>query len=161
MPVALISDSHGSLPPALLDGLAGCSRILHLGDLGSARLLADLAAIAPTLAVMGNTDAPGQPELPERRRITLAGLPVFLRHAPWSAGEVGGLEALYLHGHSHRPRLERQGNAWICCPGALVRPRGGSPASYGLLRVDSRRLSIALHALDDGRLLARRAWPRG
>ncbi len=160
MRVALISDSHGTLPPLLFDRLDGCDAILHLGDLGPARLLTELAAIAPVHAVMGNTDAPGQPELPPRRRIRLDGLPVHLRHEPWSPGEVGEIEGLYLHGHIHCPRLERHGRAWICCPGALVRPRG-SEAAYGLLDVDERRMSIAIHALDDERLLQREAWPRG
>ena len=162
MIVALISDSHGQLPPAVFERLEGVDLILHLGDLGPVGLLADLAAIAPVQAVAGNVDAPGHPELPARRRLTLAGLPLLLRHEPWDAGELAlSPVGLYLHGHIHQPRLERIGRAWVCCPGAVRNPRGGSPASYGLMMVDERALRIALHALEDGRMLARQAWPRG
>jgi putative phosphoesterase len=162
MIVALISDSHGQLPPALYPRLEGVDLILHLGDLGPVGLLADLAAIAPVQAVAGNVDPPGHPELPARRRLELAGLPLLLRHEPWDDAELAlSPVGLYLHGHIHRPRLERVGRAWVCCPGALQGPRGGSVASYALMTVDERALRIALHALEDGRLLERQVWPRG
>lgn len=166
MRLAIVSDSHGELPAALCERLAALEpldRILHLGDLGPPALLGELAAFAPTLAVMGNTDRPGHPELPPRRQLTVAGLPIHLRHEPWSPAELPGgdeLAALYLHGHIHRPRLERHGRAWICCPGSLVRPRG-CEASYAFLELDERRLALSLHALADGARLLREVWPRG
>jgi hypothetical protein len=162
MAVALIADTHGSLPPALFARLAGVEAIFHLGDLGPIQLLSELAAIAPVTAIMGNVDGPGQPALPPTRRLELAGLPLLLRHEPWTEVELAlAPAALYLHGHTHRQRLERVGRAWVCCPGSIVRPRGGEAASYGLLEVDRRALRITLLALDDGRLLRREAWPRG
>lgn len=53
MAIALIADTHGSLPPELFARLAGVEAILHLGDLGHADLLAELGALAPVTAVMG------------------------------------------------------------------------------------------------------------
>jgi putative phosphoesterase len=162
MAIALIADTHGQLPAALWERLAGVERILHLGDLGPAALLADLATIAPVSAIMGNVDTPGHAGLPPTRRLELDGLSVLLRHEPWTAAELAlAPAALFLHGHIHRPRIERVGRAWVCCPGALSRPRGGEPASYGLLEVEPRALRIAIHALADGRPLRREAWPRG
>jgi putative phosphoesterase len=162
MAIALIADTHGQLPAALWERLAGVERILHLGDLGPVALLAELGSIAPVSAIMGNVDPPGQPALPPSRRLELAGLAVLMRHEPWTAAELAlAPAALFLHGHIHRPRLERVGRAWVCCPGALQRPRGGEPASYGLLEVEPQVLRISLHALDDGRALRREAWPRG
>jgi len=162
MAIALIADTHGHLPAALWERLAGVERILHLGDLGPAALLAELGSIAPVSAIMGNVDAPGQPALPPSRRLELAGLPILLRHEPWTATELAlAPAALFLHGHTHRQRLERVGRAWVCCPGALHGPRGGEPASYGLLEVEPHLLRIAIHALADGRSLRREAWPRG
>jgi uncharacterized protein len=159
MRIAMISDSHGELPAALHARLEGCDSILHLGDLGPLRLLTELAVMAPVHAVMGNTDAAGQTDLPARRRLTLAGLSVHLRHEPWSPQELAAGPGLYLHGHIHHPRIERHGEAWICCPGALTRPRS-SEAAYGILELDTRRLSITIHALADGRRLQGEEWPR-
>ena len=159
--LALIADTHGQLPAALWERLAGVERILHLGDLGPPALLVELGSIAPVSAVMGNVDAPGQAALPASRRLELAGLPILLRHEPWTTAELAlAPAALFLHGHSHRQRLERVGRAWVCCPGALERPRGGEPASYGLLEVEPGVLRIAICALADGRILRREAWPR-
>lgn len=161
MAIALIADTHGSLPPPLFARLAGVEAILHLGDLGHPALLSDLAALAPVTAVMGNVDPPGLPGLPARQRLERAGLAILLRHEPWTAEELAlAPAALFLHGHIHRRRLERLGRAWVCCPGAVVRPRGGEPASYGLLDVTPQRLAISIHTLDEGRLLARETWPR-
>lgn len=161
MAIALIADTHGSLPPELFARLAGVEAILHLGDLGHADLLAELGALAPVTAVMGNVDPAGQPSLPPSRRLERAGLPLLLRHEPWTEAELAlAPAALFLHGHTHRRRLERVGRAWVCCPGAIVRPRGGEPASYGLLELSRERLVIAIHALEDGRALERAAWPR-
>lgn len=162
MAIALIADTHGRLPAALWERLAGVEEILHLGDLGPPALLAELATIAPVQAVMGNVDAAGRPELPAGRRLERAGLSILLRHEPWTEAELSlAPAALYLHGHSHRQRLARVGRAWVCCPGALHDPRGGEPASYGLLELSPQRLRIAIHALEDGRSLRREAWPRG
>ncbi len=159
MRIALISDSHGEISQALHARIEGCDSILHLGDLGPLRLLTELSGLAPVHAVMGNTDAPGQNGLPARRRLTLAGLATHLRHAPWSPLEVEASPGLYLHGHIHRPRLERHGESWICCPGALTRPRE-SEAAYGILELDEQRLCIAIHALDNGCLIMGEDWLR-
>ncbi len=160
MRVGLISDSHGQWPADLDVRLEGCETILHMGDLGPLRLLAELSAmVAPIQAVMGNTDSPGQPELPAHRKLTLEGLPLHLRHMPWSPFELNGEAGLYLHGHIHRPLLERHGQAWICCPGALTHPRG-SEASYGLLELEPESIGIVIHAVADGRRLLGQTWPR-
>ena len=112
MRLALIADNHGRLPSALFAHLEGCEQILHLGDLGSTRLLAELGALAPTLAVQGNTDPAGWPELPPERSLVIEGFRLHLRHLPWTERELDpGAEALYAHGHTHVPRLARRGRA--------------------------------------------------
>lgn len=159
MRIALISDSHGQLPALLHTRLEGCDSILHLGDLGPLHLLTELALVAPVYAVMGNTDAPGQSDLPPRRRMTLSGLSIHMRHEPWSPAELAPGPGLYLHGHIHRPVIEEHGEAWICCPGSLVRPRQ-SEAAFGILELDENALSLAIHALEDGRRLLSTRRPR-
>ena len=67
MRIAILSDSHGRLPEDLDRLLAPAETIIHLGDLGPLRLLDELSALAPLLAVQGNNDAPGLPGLPPER----------------------------------------------------------------------------------------------
>jgi putative phosphoesterase len=145
MRIALIADSHGRLPVALWGHLAGCDEIFHLGDLGQVELLDDLGAVAPVLAVGGNVDLPGLPELPPSRRLERLGLVLHLRHEPWAAREIdGGETALYLHGHTHLPRIVRDREGYIVCPGALQRPRGRFPASLGLLDLSPERIALRI-----------------
>ena len=54
--LGLISDTHGLLRPEAKQALAGVARIIHAGDIGNQRVLDELAAIAPVIAVRGNND---------------------------------------------------------------------------------------------------------
>jgi uncharacterized protein len=54
--VGVIADTHGLLRPEAIAALQGADLILHAGDVGSAAILDDLRAIAPTTAVRGNVD---------------------------------------------------------------------------------------------------------
>ena len=57
--VGLISDTHGLLRPEALAMLRGCGHIIHAGDIGDAKILEDLAELAPLTAVRGNNDRDG------------------------------------------------------------------------------------------------------
>jgi len=54
--IGVISDTHGLLRPAAVAALQGSGLILHAGDVGDLRILAELGRIAPVHAVYGNTD---------------------------------------------------------------------------------------------------------
>lgn len=111
--VGLISDTHGLLRPQVFDALAGVALILHAGDVGGADILAELGAIAPVLAVYGNTDPVGAPGLEAEQVVTLGGLRVHVSHGH----ELGrprpeALLAAYPHdvlvyGHTHRQLVFR------------------------------------------------------
>ncbi|MCP4545907.1 MAG: metallophosphoesterase family protein [bacterium] len=160
MQLGIISDTHGQLPIELFDHLAGCAEILHLGDLGPLGLLRDLRTIAPTTVVCGNTDAPGRPDLPPHRKLTVEGLPIFMRHHPWSRYDLEPeLPALYLHGHTHVPHLEQVGPATILCPGSITNPREDNPASLVLLDLKPCLIHVTMIAIQDGRVILQRAWP--
>jgi len=160
MRIAAISDSHGSIPGRTFEVLEGADLILHLGDLGPSSLLHDLGALAPVLAVQGNNDLPGQPELPPRRLIREEGLTIHMRHLPWPASETRGAEApsLFLFGHTHRPSIESTATGTLLCPGSLRLPRGGFPASYAWLILESGVCRISVRALSDRRLLIEESW---
>ena len=54
--VGVISDTHGLLRPQAVAALRGSDLIVHAGDVGSAEVLEELRAVAPTFAVRGNVD---------------------------------------------------------------------------------------------------------
>ena len=111
--VGLISDTHGLLRPQVFDALAGVELILHAGDVGGPDILAELSAIAPVLAVYGNTDPPGVPGLEAEQVVTVGGLRVHVSHGH-ELGRPGPerLLAAYPHdvlvyGHTHRQLVFR------------------------------------------------------
>jgi putative phosphoesterase len=57
MRIGLISDTHGRLDSRVVEIFEGVDRILHAGDIGGEEILAELGAVAPVTAVLGNTDA--------------------------------------------------------------------------------------------------------
>lgn len=59
---------------------AGVQAILHAGDISIPRVLRQLDAIAPTIAVRGNRDWFGFEDLPLRRLVTFAGARIGLTH---------------------------------------------------------------------------------
>lgn len=122
--VGLISDTHGLLRPEVFDALAGVELILHAGDVGGDEILAELSAIAPVLAVYGNTDPPGTPGLEAERVLTLGGVSVHVSHGH----EVGRLtperllatypQDVLVYGHTHRQLVARVGDRLVVNPGA-------------------------------------------
>lgn len=105
------------------------------------------------VAVRGNCDsevdqmllsfpitAPFQQVLLPKRRL-------FLTHGhlyhpgvlpPLSPGDV------LVYGHTHLPQAERQGDIYCFNPGSVSMPKGGFPASYGILDQNILRV-IGLH----------------
>jgi hypothetical protein len=55
--LGILSDTHGTLRPAVLEVFAGVDLILHAGDVGDPDVLRQLEAIAPVTAVYGNVDS--------------------------------------------------------------------------------------------------------
>ena len=53
MKIGVISDTHGRLRADVRRALAGCSYILHAGDIDREEILEELGEIAPVCAVRG------------------------------------------------------------------------------------------------------------
>jgi putative phosphoesterase len=139
--IGIISDTHGSLPAQVHLIFAGVHQIVHAGDIGSMRIIDELATIAPTIAVCGNCDNPRDYPFNHWTRITLSGTDILLVHIPADAtaalGDVLPSAAqkphIIIHGHTHLPRQQRlDGILWLC-PGSPTRPRNGSAPSVMLL----------------------------
>ena len=152
MKLMFASDIHGSLPAT--------ERVLELFAQSGAQWLVILNEVAhKVIAVRGNCDsevdqmllhfpitAPWQQVLLEKQRL-------FLTH-----GHLFGPENLpalnqndvLVYGHTHLPVAEQRGEIFHFNPGSVSIPKGGNPASYGML--DNDVLSVI--ALNDQSIIA-------
>jgi uncharacterized protein len=122
--IGLIADTHGLLRPDVYTALAGVELILHAGDVGGGDVLDELALIAPTLAVRGNTDPPDDPRLADEIVRAIAGLTVHVSHGhelgvPTPAELLAHYpQSVLVYGHTHRPLIERAAARLVVNPGA-------------------------------------------
>jgi putative phosphoesterase len=54
--IGIISDNHGDWSSNIAKALEGVDAIIHAGDIGSYQIISKMESIAPTTAVLGNTD---------------------------------------------------------------------------------------------------------
>jgi len=140
MKIGVVSDTHGLLRPEVLPLLAGVERILHLGDVGDARILKHLGEIAPVTAVRGNIDTEGKcGRLPETEVLLIEGAYIYLLH------DVGTLHldpaaakfAAVLYGHSHKADIRRHKGVLYFNPGSCGPRRFNLKVTMGFLNVTS------------------------
>jgi putative phosphoesterase len=143
--------------------------ILHAGDICRPGVLAELSAIAPVIAVRGNRDLlwPANWRLPNQRVAEFGGVKIGLVHG--QPGIVAYLKAklsanarfdrpeeierrlarrftprlgVLVYGHSHLPRVEREGGVLFVNPGSLA------PESHTSLGATLAFLKVADGAAD-------------
>ncbi len=129
--VGLISDTHGDVPDSAAEALtaAGVALIVHAGDIGGAHVLLELEAIAPIVAVRGNTDHGAWAEaLPGTARASVNGVRIAVAHGAGPGVGLGGAEVV-VGGHTHVPSIVRYGGVLYVNPGSATRPRSrdGAP----------------------------------
>ena len=145
MRLGVISDTHGRLPNQVFDVFEQVDHILHGGDVGSVELLGELEALAPVTAVYGNTDGfDVRTRCPKVATLELDGFYVTVTHGD----QFGQPEPAVLHdafpeaevivfGHTHRPLLELvDRTVTVMNPGSAGFPRGGHPASVGIMELE-------------------------
>jgi putative phosphoesterase len=143
MRIAVISDTHNYLDPAVPQLFAGVEHILHAGDIGLPWLLLELGQIAPVTAVSGNTDDPG---LHYRRTesVELAGRRILLHHIldphsrndPFHERIKREKPGIVVFGHTHKPFCEERAGVLFLNPGYAGKSRFGLPRSVALLHCD-------------------------
>jgi putative phosphoesterase len=121
--IGLISDTHGLLRPDVFTAFEGVDLILHAGDVGPDAILDELEAIAPVRAVRGNTDAAGNPRLPESVELEINGLRVHVSHGHEVGATPDRLLVSYdadviVYGHTHRELITRAIGRLVVNPGA-------------------------------------------
>ena len=118
--VGVISDTHGLLRPEAVEALRGCARIIHAGDIGQAKVLDELCALAPTTAVRGNVDrGEWAAKLPLTETLVIDGVRIHVVHDIQDLGlaPAAGIRVM-ISGHSHQPRIEENSGVLYLNPGA-------------------------------------------
>jgi uncharacterized protein len=142
--VGLISDTHGLLRPEARAFLARSDYIIHGGDIGSAQILEELAALAPLVAVRGNNDIEAWAvRLPETEMIRVGGVFVYVIHdiSQLDIEPRAAKVRVIVSGHSHKPLVvQRQGVLYVN-PGSCGPKRFKLPVSVGELLVQGTQVS--------------------
>lgn len=142
MKIGLISDTHGFLDPQLPKIFRGVDHILHAGDIGPDRLLAQLESIAPVTAVLGNTDSSNWIALTETP--TLGNYKFLIHHIVEPHSLTAELETqikrvqphIVLFGHTHRRFEETINDVLFINPGYSGQPKQGAERSVAVLHLE-------------------------
>jgi hypothetical protein len=141
--IGVISDTHGLLRPEAVKALKGVELIIHAGDVGEPKVLANLSRIAPVHAVRGNTDrGDWAADLPHSRVVEVGGVNLYVLHELFCLDldpAAAGLAAV-IFGHSHRPHLERKNGVLYLNPGSAGPRRFTLPVS--LARIEVRGVTL-------------------
>ncbi|MBL4574779.1 MAG: metallophosphoesterase [Opitutaceae bacterium] len=136
MKIAVLSDTHNSIPSFLLKELQCSDEIWHLGDVCSPKTIRPLEALdIPLKIIEGNCDSPFLWK--KHLLITHAGIRFFLVHIP-PRKPPKDVDVI-LHGHTHEPCDKMQSGIRWLNPGSISQPRGGSPASFGWLNIQKNK----------------------
>lgn len=114
MRLALLSDTHGLLRPAVVEYLQSADAILHGGDINRPEIVETLRQYAPLYIVRGNNDKEWAAALPHDLTVTLGGVTFFLVHNKKEVpADLSGVDVV-LFGHSHKyAQEERDGRLWL------------------------------------------------
>ena len=147
--IGVVSDTHGTLDPAVCELFEGVDLIVHAGDIGGTGILLELEAIAPTLAVRGNTDhGPWAETLPESVSFRAGDVIIWVVHDETALPAPAGVNVI-VSGHTHRPASRRARGVLHLNPGSAAVPRGRAPhPTVATLQIDSDgSLSGRIHRL--------------
>ena len=145
MRIGVISDTHGLLRPEVFEVFSEVDLILHAGDIGPSSILDDLKAIAPVLAVWGNTDGfEIRHAVPEVIEQEIEGLSFVVVHGhqlgsptPENLTARWPDALVIIYGHTHRPLLTLVENVvTVMNPGGAGQRRFDLPPSVGILELE-------------------------
>lgn len=140
--IGVISDTHGLLRREAVAALDGCDLILHAGDVGAPGILDDLRAVAPLRVVRGNVDGGQLRSLPLTEAVEVEGHLIYMIHIleDLDLDPVAAGVALLVHGHTHRPRIDRHAGVPVLNPGSAGPRRFDLPVTVARVGVDAEGL---------------------
>jgi len=148
MKLGLISDTHGYFDPRVEEIFAGVDHILHAGDIGPDLLIAQLGAIAPVTAVLGNNDS--SPSFRLTESVALGGRKFLLQHIVMPRELRPDLKLrlarerpdAVIFGHTHKAFNEVIGGIHFLNPGYAGQPRSSQERSVALLHCQAKAMRV-------------------
>ena len=145
--IGIISDNHGDWSPNIAKALEGVDAIIHAGDIGSYQIISKMESIAPTTAVLGNTD--GDLPIKEIEVANIGKKKFFVQHivdphqleVPLRARLDKVNPDVVVFGHTHKPFCEILGNILFLNPGSVTRPRGQFSPSMVRLVINEEKIT--------------------
>ena len=150
--IGIISDNHGDWSPNIAKALEGVDAIIHAGDIGPYQIISKMESIAPTTAVLGNTD--GDLPIKENEVTNIGKKKFFVQHivdphqleVPLRARLDKVNPDVVVFGHTHKPFCEILGNILFLNPGSVTRPRGQfSPSMVRLVIKEEKITTDFIH----------------
>lgn len=114
MKIAILSDTHGLLRPAVLEQLKTADVILHGGDINRQSVVDALRQYAPLYVVRGNNDKAWAEDIPHDLTVTLEGVTFYMVHNKKELPtDLTGVDVV-VFGHSHKyVQEEKDGILWL------------------------------------------------
>ena len=114
MKIAILSDTHGLLRPAVLEHLQTADAILHGGDINKQEIVDQLRQYASLYVVRGNNDKAWAEDIPHHLTVTLGGVTFAMVHNRKELpADLTGVDAV-VFGHSHKyVQEEKDGVLWL------------------------------------------------
>lgn len=124
--------------PEAFEALAGCSHILHAGDIDQPDVLDKLRLLAPVTVVRGNNDRGAWARaIPPFEVVEFGAVSVYLRHDEAELDmdpRAAGFQVM-MFGHSHKPRVETRDGVLFVNPGSAGPRRFKLPVAVGELLI--------------------------
>ena len=114
MRLAILSDTHDLLRPAVLEYLKTADAILHGGDINKPSIVDALRQYAPLYVGRGNIDREWAADIPHDLTVTLGGVTFYMVHNKKEVpADLPGVDAV-VFGHSHKyAQEEKDGRFWL------------------------------------------------
>jgi hypothetical protein len=157
--VAVIADTHSRPHPRAAELVAALApdAIVHAGDIGDTAVLDTFAAIAPLVAVRGNIDEHGLPDVvgidvrdgdTSVYRVCLLHIGVYGAKIRADAARTAHAQKarLLVCGHSHVPFIGKDKGLTVFNPGSIGPRRFTLPIVFGVLEIANGKLD--LHHVD-------------
>jgi putative phosphoesterase len=125
---------------------------VHAGDIGDARVLEELRALAPVTAVRGNNDKGAWAQrIAETEVLRLGDVFVYVLHdlAELDLDPVAAGFRVVVSGHSHQPRMEERDGVLYVNPGSAGPRRFKLPIAVAELHVAGQTVKGRVVELND------------
>ena len=154
MKIGVISDTHDYLDPRILELFQGVDHIIHAGDVGMQIIIFELEQIAPTTAVIGNTDLGNPLKLTEL--ITLGDLKFLVQHIvnPYALDDklqvrlARSRPDVVVFGHTHKAFNDVINGVRFFNPGYSGKPKHATARSVAILHCEGQEIRTELIPLE-------------